>query len=60
VITMRCKLLAAAAPLLLVSACTAETVEDGPACDEAEGVICTYLGKGEAGLGHDGVGCRST
>ena len=39
---------------LLLGACQATTVEE-PAC-EGEGIICTYLGNGEAGLGEDGLG----
>ena len=46
----------AAGAVLLAAACTSETGSDAPPCDASEGVICTYLGNGEAGLGEDGVG----
>ncbi|NUN15461.1 MAG: hypothetical protein HUU55_17695 [Myxococcales bacterium] len=32
--------------------------EEVVACDPAPGVICTFMGKGKAGLGHDGVSPR--
>lgn len=44
------------AALALVSACT--NSGDGaatPACEESDGIICTFMGNGEAGLGHDGM-----
>lgn len=46
-------LLATVGSALGLFACVADT--QAPPC-EGEGVICTYLGNGEAGLGEDGVG----
>jgi sugar lactone lactonase YvrE len=48
---------AVAGGALVLAACTSETADpttDEPPC-EGEGVICSFLGNGEAGLGEDGM-----
>ncbi len=44
---------AIAGTALAATACTQETTDEPPC--QGEGVICTYLGNGEAGLGEDGM-----
>jgi sugar lactone lactonase YvrE len=43
----------AASSVLVLAACEGGSTEE-PAC-EGEGIICSYLGNGEAGLGEDGL-----
>src|SRR5688500_4491096 len=44
----------AAGSALALAACASEVAKE-PTCAAEEGVICTYLGNGEAGLGEDGM-----